>query len=94
MLQYQLRKIAMSKALIEYRFMWHFTLSIIGDTWTKLFAIFIQIQIHVYHTLMYLRSLFSKGVFEELPVVVFVGRWRVLQREINPGNHHLRIIHF
>ena len=36
-------------------------------------------------------SLSSKGVLKELPVVVFIRGWSVVQGEVNPGNHHLRI---
>ena len=36
-------------------------------------------------------SLSSKGVLKELPVVVFIWGWSVVQGEVNPGNHHLRI---
>ena len=35
-------------------------------------------------------SLSSKGVLKELPVVVFIWGWSVVQGEVNPGNHHLR----
>ena len=35
--------------------------------------------------------LISKGILKELPVVVLVRRWGVLQGKVDPCNHHLKI---
>ena len=36
--------------------------------------------------------LISKGILKELPVVVLIRGRRVVQGEVDPGDHHLQII--